>query len=127
MTRIPHVNLPGVSLGLSQLILGCDNKDTWEEGAPVWDHWLSVGGNAFDTAYVYGGGKHEKALGDWKWQNSGGYGTVQLKSSEVVDGKTVITGIYRFCPGTSCNSANGFKVTATVDPAKPHDIVLISD
>jgi aryl-alcohol dehydrogenase-like predicted oxidoreductase len=65
MTRIPHLQLPGLSHGLSQLILGCDNKDTWEEGAPVWDHWLSVGGNAFDTAYVYGGGKHEKALGDW--------------------------------------------------------------
>lgn len=65
MTRISHIKLPGVSLGVSQLILGCDNKDTWEEGAPVWDHWLSVGGNAFDTAYVYGGGKHEVALGQW--------------------------------------------------------------
>jgi aryl-alcohol dehydrogenase-like predicted oxidoreductase len=47
------------------LILGCDNKDTWEEGAPVWDRWLERGGNAFDTAYVYGGGKHEAALGAW--------------------------------------------------------------
>ncbi len=65
MTRIPHINLPGVSQGVSQLILGCDNKDTWEEGAPVWDHWLSVGGNAFDTGHIYGGGKHEQALGDW--------------------------------------------------------------
>jgi aryl-alcohol dehydrogenase-like predicted oxidoreductase len=65
MTTIPHVSMPGVVHSMSQLILGCDNKDTWEEGAPVWDHWLEVGGNAFDTAYVYGGGKHEKALGDW--------------------------------------------------------------
>jgi aryl-alcohol dehydrogenase-like predicted oxidoreductase len=47
------------------LILGCDNKDTWEEGAPLWDHWISSGGNAFDTAWVYGGGKHEEALGHW--------------------------------------------------------------
>jgi aryl-alcohol dehydrogenase-like predicted oxidoreductase len=65
MSRIPHINLPGVSKPVSQLILGCDNKDTWEEGAPVWDHWLEAGGNAFDTGYVYGGGKQEKALGDW--------------------------------------------------------------
>jgi aryl-alcohol dehydrogenase-like predicted oxidoreductase len=65
MTMISHRNLPGVQLPMSQLILGCDNKDSWEEGAPVWDHWLEVGGNAFDTAYVYGGGRHEKALGDW--------------------------------------------------------------
>jgi aryl-alcohol dehydrogenase-like predicted oxidoreductase len=65
MTRIPHLSLPGVAKPVSQLILGCDNKDTWEDGAPVWDHWLSVGGNAFDTAHIYGGGKHEQALGDW--------------------------------------------------------------
>jgi aryl-alcohol dehydrogenase-like predicted oxidoreductase len=65
MNRMPKIRLPGVNLPLSQLILGCDNKDTWEEGAPVWDHWLEVGGNGFDTAFVYGGGKHEKALGDW--------------------------------------------------------------
>jgi aryl-alcohol dehydrogenase-like predicted oxidoreductase len=65
MTVIPHRSLPGVQLPLSQLILGCDNKETWEEGAPVWDHWLEVGGNAFDTAYVYGAGKHETALGEW--------------------------------------------------------------
>jgi aryl-alcohol dehydrogenase-like predicted oxidoreductase len=65
MSRIPHTQLPGVSNSISQLSLGCDNKDTWEEGAPIWDHWLSVGGNAFDTANIYGGGKQEKALGDW--------------------------------------------------------------
>jgi aryl-alcohol dehydrogenase-like predicted oxidoreductase len=62
---LPKTSVPGVSLPLSSLILGCDNKNTMEEGAPVWDHWLSVGGNAFDTAFVYGGGKHEAALGDW--------------------------------------------------------------
>jgi aryl-alcohol dehydrogenase-like predicted oxidoreductase len=62
---LPKRTLPGLKQALSPFIIGCDNKDTMEEGAPVWDHWLSVGGNAFDTAYVYGGGKHEKALGDW--------------------------------------------------------------
>lgn len=65
MNTIPKRTLSGVNLPMSQLILGCDNKDSWEEGAPVWDHWLAVGGNAFDTAFVYGGGRHEKALGDW--------------------------------------------------------------
>lgn len=65
MIRIQKVSLPGVVHPISQLILGCDNKDTWEEGAPVWDHWLTVGGNAFDTGHIYGGGKHEQALGDW--------------------------------------------------------------
>ena len=65
MTQIPHRSLPGLRQPLSAFILGCDNKDNWEEGAPIWDHWLSVGGNGFDTAYVYGGGKHETALGQW--------------------------------------------------------------
>jgi aryl-alcohol dehydrogenase-like predicted oxidoreductase len=63
--RMQYLIIQGIKKSVSQLILGCDNKDTWEEGAPVWDHWLSVGGNAFDTAYVYGGGKHEQALGHW--------------------------------------------------------------
>lgn len=62
---LPQLNMPGVAQPVSCFILGCDNKDTAEEGAPVWDHWLDVGGNAFDTAYVYGDGKHETALGDW--------------------------------------------------------------
>jgi aryl-alcohol dehydrogenase-like predicted oxidoreductase len=57
MKSISEIRLP--------LILGCDNKETWEEGAPVWDHWLARGGNAFDTAHIYGGGKHEAALGEW--------------------------------------------------------------
>jgi aryl-alcohol dehydrogenase-like predicted oxidoreductase len=60
-----HSPISGVARPVSQLILGCDNKDTAQDGTPVWDHWLNVGGNAFDTAYVYGGGRHEKALGDW--------------------------------------------------------------
>jgi aryl-alcohol dehydrogenase-like predicted oxidoreductase len=62
---LPLLNMEGVARPVSCFILGCDNKDTAAEGAPVWDHWLNVGGNAFDTAFVYGGGRHEKALGDW--------------------------------------------------------------
>ena len=65
MTTISKTHIPGVAQPVSRFILGCDNKNTTEEGAPVWDHWLEVGGNAFDTAYVYGGGKHETALGWW--------------------------------------------------------------
>lgn len=65
MTKISKTQVPGVAHPISRFIIGCDNKNTSQEGAPVWDHWLAVGGNAFDTGYVYGGGKHEAALGDW--------------------------------------------------------------
>ncbi len=62
---IPKVKLPGVARPVSQLIIGCDNKETMADGAPVWDAWLAAGGNAFDTAHIYGGGKLETALGQW--------------------------------------------------------------
>jgi aryl-alcohol dehydrogenase-like predicted oxidoreductase len=62
---LPKLAIAGVDRPVSRFILGCDNKDTAAEGAPLWDHWLEAGGNAFDTAFVYGGGRHEKALGDW--------------------------------------------------------------
>ena len=62
---VPQITLPGMSHAISQLILGCDNKNTLGEGAIVWDAWMEAGGTAFDTGFVYGGGLHEKVLGDW--------------------------------------------------------------
>ena len=62
---MPKITLSGVPQPISQLILGCDNRNTIAEGAIVWDAWMQAGGNAFDTGFVYGGGLHEKVLGDW--------------------------------------------------------------
>ena len=62
---VPKVRMDGVDLPVSKLILGCDNRNTVAEGAVVWDAWFEAGGNAFDTGFVYGGGVHEKVLGDW--------------------------------------------------------------
>ena len=62
---MPKVRMDGVDLPVSKLILGCDNRNTVAEGAVVWDAWFEAGGNAFDTGFVYGGGVHEKVLGDW--------------------------------------------------------------
>jgi aryl-alcohol dehydrogenase-like predicted oxidoreductase len=53
------------NLTMSRLVIGCDNKDSLAEAAPVWDAWIDAGGNAFDTAFVYGGGRHEAVLGEW--------------------------------------------------------------
>ena len=33
--------------------------------AKLWDHWVDVGGNAFDNAHIYGGGSMETLLGKW--------------------------------------------------------------
>ena len=65
LPQMPKVKLDGVTLPVSKLILGGDNRNTVAEGAIVWDAWLEAGGNAFDTGFVYGGGLHEKVLGEW--------------------------------------------------------------
>ena len=62
---ISKAKIKGVGLPVSKLVIGCDNKDDVAAGAIVWDAWMDAGGNAFDTGFVYGGGKHEKVLGQW--------------------------------------------------------------
>ena len=67
-TGLPEITrrtIPGLDRPVSTLIMGCDNRDRFADGAPTWDVFMEAGGNAFDTAFVYGGGKHESALGEW--------------------------------------------------------------
>lgn len=65
LPSMPMARIPGVDRPISQLVMGCDNRNTVAEGAIVWDAWAEAGGNAFDTAHIYGGGLHEKVLGQW--------------------------------------------------------------
>ncbi len=74
---IPAGNIPGLSLPFARLVMGCDNQTTMPHGAAVWDDYVERGGNAFDTAYVYGGGLQEKLLGQWI-KNRGVRGSVAV-------------------------------------------------
>ncbi|NCT11382.1 MAG: Gfo/Idh/MocA family oxidoreductase [Rhodobacterales bacterium] len=65
LPAIPRDRIDGVALPMTRLVMGCDNRDTPAEGAIIWDAWMEAGGNAFDTAFVYGGGLHEQVLGQW--------------------------------------------------------------
>jgi len=65
MPEIPRLRIDGMNGEISSLIMGCDNRDTLAEGAIVWDAWWEAGGNGFDTGFIYGGGLHEKLLGQW--------------------------------------------------------------
>lgn len=65
LPNIPRRTIEGVKHPVSSLIMGCDNKNDFSEGAIVWDAFMEAGGNAFDTAFVYGAGRHELALGEW--------------------------------------------------------------
>jgi predicted dehydrogenase/aryl-alcohol dehydrogenase-like predicted oxidoreductase len=58
--EIPHVGKP-----VSRLIMGCDNAPNLPYAAVMYDDYFEKGGNTFDTAYIYGGGTHERYLGAW--------------------------------------------------------------
>ena len=55
----------GLNNKISKLIMGNDNQTEFDSAAKLWDHWIEVGGNAFDTAHIYGGGSMESLLGKW--------------------------------------------------------------
>jgi aryl-alcohol dehydrogenase-like predicted oxidoreductase len=50
---------------MSRLVMGVDNQNTLPHGMVMFDAFYEAGGNAFDTAFVYGGGRHEQVLGHW--------------------------------------------------------------
>ncbi|HMO27303.1 MAG TPA: aldo/keto reductase, partial [Tepidisphaeraceae bacterium] len=58
--QIPHVGKP-----VSRLIMGCDNAPNLPHAVVMYDDYFEKGGNTFDTAYIYGGGMHERFLGAW--------------------------------------------------------------
>jgi predicted dehydrogenase/aryl-alcohol dehydrogenase-like predicted oxidoreductase len=60
-----YAGMPGVELPVSRLVMGCDNQTFLPHGAVMWDDFYERGGNAFDCAFVYGGGNCEKTLGQW--------------------------------------------------------------
>ncbi|MEM7627168.1 MAG: aldo/keto reductase [Planctomycetota bacterium] len=58
--------IPGLDRDLSNFVIGCDNQLTFPHAAVMFDHWLEVGGNAFDTAHLYMGGEPERLFGHWQ-------------------------------------------------------------
>lgn len=62
---IPVGRVAGLDKPVSRLVMGCDNQLALPHAAAMWDDFYERGGNAFDTAYVYGGGRQETLLGAW--------------------------------------------------------------
>lgn len=62
---IPTGRIRGLAKPVSRLVMGCDNQVTMPASAAMWDDYFERGGNTFDTAYIYGGGRQERLLGDW--------------------------------------------------------------
>ncbi len=63
-----YAAIDGLDKPVSRLVMGCDNQPNMSHAAVMWDAYFEAGGNAFDTAYIYGGGSTEKLLGYWHQQ-----------------------------------------------------------
>ncbi|MCX7523099.1 aldo/keto reductase [Microbacterium sp. STN6] len=64
-SRMPYGTIAGIEKPVSRLVLGCDNQLTLGHASAMFDDFVERGGNAFDTAYIYGGGLMERLLGQW--------------------------------------------------------------
>lgn len=63
--EIPRVALAGLAKGLSRLVLGTERHADARFAEAVMDNFFEYGGNTFDTAFIYGGGRGERTLGGW--------------------------------------------------------------
>lgn len=61
---IPRGQIPGLDTPVARLIMGVDNQVTMPHAAAVYDDYFERGGNAFDTAWIYGELK-SRLLGRW--------------------------------------------------------------
>ncbi len=57
--------IAGVDKQVSRLVMGVDNQTQCEETESLFDDYFKLGGNCFDTAFIYGKGLSEKLVGTW--------------------------------------------------------------
>ena len=57
--------IAGLAKPVARLVLGVDNQRTMPHAVALFDDYYQRGGNAFDTAYIYGNGLQERLLGHW--------------------------------------------------------------
>lgn len=62
-----QIKIPGVEKQISQLILGTMmySPGDYDHSIQMLDTFFNEGGNALDTAHIYGGGNSEKLIGLW--------------------------------------------------------------
>lgn len=62
-----HIQIKGLDKPVSKLIMGSDffRLDNAQEVSDILGHYLAIGGNTIDTAFIYCGGQSEQALGIW--------------------------------------------------------------
>tara|TARA_Y100000590_G_scaffold275359_1_gene309153 strand:+ start:17243 stop:19249 length:2007 start_codon:yes stop_codon:yes gene_type:complete len=63
--NMPFNSIRGLDKKVSRVVFGCDNQSSTDHAFAMFDHFFSLGGNAFDTAYIYNNGKSDVYLGKW--------------------------------------------------------------
>ncbi len=63
--NMQYARIDGLDKPISRFLMGCDNQKSFSQCAVMFDEWYECGGNAFDTAFIYGGGRPEGLLGRW--------------------------------------------------------------
>lgn len=62
---MPRRDLPGVPVKTSVLALGSANFETYRQAQILFDAFYERGGNLLDSAWLYGGGRADRLVGDW--------------------------------------------------------------
>ena len=62
---VPKRKIPGLSKPASVVALGFEFFPNFAAGSLTLDAYYGAGGNLFDTAFIYAGGKTEEIFGDW--------------------------------------------------------------
>jgi aryl-alcohol dehydrogenase-like predicted oxidoreductase len=62
---IARISIPGLAQPCARVALGFIELHSFDVVAPLLDAFTEVGGNLFDTAWVYNDGHTEQLLGEW--------------------------------------------------------------
>lgn len=63
--KMKYSKISGLDKPVSRLVIGADVHLFLPQATVMFDEFIRLGGNCFDTAYIYGSGKSEKTLGQW--------------------------------------------------------------
>ena len=63
--RMPYGEVPGLGKKTSRMVMGTMAAGSSAHATALYDDYFARGGTAWDTAYIYGGGKSEILLGQW--------------------------------------------------------------
>ncbi|MHB0938224.1 MAG: aldo/keto reductase [Armatimonadota bacterium] len=64
-SKMPYASIDGVPMPVSRLMAGAMWAQNLPHACVLYDAFVEYGGNAFDTAWVYGGGEADRLLGQW--------------------------------------------------------------